>query len=175
MSIALIFNVDGLPIYKSSQKCFWPILASVYSKYCLSADYSVSNTFVRVFNILIFQHVITEMREIKPMIIGIWCGFGKPNDLNEFLRPFVNEFKELLAQGMNINGYTLSVNCHCFVCDTPARAFMKGVLDYDLQKYLISNCKFILYRHCLFHASVRMPKMFSRRKTSSKSYVLSLS
>lgn len=32
MSIALTFNVDGLPLFKSSQRSFWPILASVHSK-----------------------------------------------------------------------------------------------------------------------------------------------
>lgn len=35
MSIALMFNVDGLPLFGSSKKCFWPILAAVYSKYLL--------------------------------------------------------------------------------------------------------------------------------------------
>lgn len=32
MSIALMFNVDGLPLFNSSQKSFWPILAAVNSK-----------------------------------------------------------------------------------------------------------------------------------------------
>lgn len=33
MSIALMFNVDGLPLFNSSQRSFWPILAAVHSKY----------------------------------------------------------------------------------------------------------------------------------------------
>lgn len=32
ITIQLMFNMDGLPIFKSSQRCFWPILASIYSK-----------------------------------------------------------------------------------------------------------------------------------------------
>lgn len=66
------------------------------------------------------------MREIQPMIIAIWCGFSKPKELNEFLRPFVTELNEILRNGIIINGYSLTVTCHCFVCDTPARSFIKG-------------------------------------------------
>lgn len=33
--ISLKFNVDGLPIFKSSNIQFWPILASIYGKYRL--------------------------------------------------------------------------------------------------------------------------------------------
>lgn len=40
MSIALMFNVDGLPLFNSSQRSFWPILASVHSKYRLILHYS---------------------------------------------------------------------------------------------------------------------------------------
>lgn len=33
ISIELNFNVDGLPIFKSSQRCFWLILANIHSNY----------------------------------------------------------------------------------------------------------------------------------------------
>lgn len=33
ISISLNFNMDGLPIFKSSQKVFWPILSTIYRKY----------------------------------------------------------------------------------------------------------------------------------------------
>lgn len=28
--ISLNFNIDGLPIFKSSKRCFWPILANIH-------------------------------------------------------------------------------------------------------------------------------------------------
>lgn len=34
ISIQLNFNTDGLPLYKSSKICFWPILASIYGILC---------------------------------------------------------------------------------------------------------------------------------------------
>lgn len=32
LNISLTFNIDGLPLYKSSKQNFYPILASVYGK-----------------------------------------------------------------------------------------------------------------------------------------------
>lgn len=32
LNISLNFNVDGLPLFKSSKKAFWPILASIHGK-----------------------------------------------------------------------------------------------------------------------------------------------
>lgn len=66
------------------------------------------------------------MPNIQPMIVAIWCGFQKPSSLNEFLGPFVTELNEILLNGISINGYKVTVSFHCCVCDTPARAFLKG-------------------------------------------------
>lgn len=33
ITIHLNFNMDGLPLFKSSKNCFWPILASIQGKY----------------------------------------------------------------------------------------------------------------------------------------------
>jgi len=95
--LSLTINIDGLPIYRSSKTEFWPIL----------------------FN-------IQELPDIKPMIIGIFCGKGKPSDLLQFLQPFVNESQVIFSNGLSINGNKVEVKLRCFVCDSPARAFIKG-------------------------------------------------
>lgn len=66
------------------------------------------------------------MPDIKPIVISVWYGPGKPTDLNEYLGPFVNELKEILRDGLIINSYIITIFCHCFICDSPARAFIKG-------------------------------------------------
>lgn len=63
--------------------------------------------------------------QIKPMVVAIWCGKQKPN-LNEFLRPFVDELNVLLANGIRINNHELKVIIRCIIADSPARAFLKG-------------------------------------------------
>lgn len=108
ITISLNFNIDGLPIYKSSKIEFWPIL----------------------FN-------IAEMPKISAMVIGIFCGKAKTSDLETFFTPFVEELNEIMANGLSINANQLSVQIRCFVCDSPARAFVKGKLkDKSFERIL---------------------------------------
>lgn len=67
------------------------------------------------------------MDHIQPLVIAIWCGESKPTILNDFLGPFVNELNSLLINGAMINGYQINISTRAFVCDTPARAFIKGL------------------------------------------------
>lgn len=96
-SIRINVNIDGLPLHRSTNKCFWPILINVH-------DYP----------------------NIKPMAVGIFYGEGKPENAALYLRPFVDEMKEVLANGLIINGSKLSVSIRCFILDSPARSFVKG-------------------------------------------------
>lgn len=96
-NISINLNIDGLPLFNSATKCFWPIL----------------------FNI--FEHP-----EISPMSLGIFYGEKKPENVAIYFRPFVDEFKNILENGLIINGKQLTVLVRCFICDSPARAFVKG-------------------------------------------------
>lgn len=96
LKISLCFNIDGLPLAKSSKKVFWPILGSIF-----------------------------ELPHMKPFVVAIWCGFGKP-ELNEFLSPFVGEFKVILEDGIRINNSCLKIFLHHFSADAPVRAYIKG-------------------------------------------------
>lgn len=73
---------------------------------------------------------ISENRDLKPFVVAIWCGEGKPL-INEFLRRFVDELLTLLRVGVFVNGYLLRVKIKCFICDTPARSYVKGILYMD--------------------------------------------
>lgn len=67
------------------------------------------------------------MNDLKPIVVAIWCGIGKPKDLNEFLSPFVDEVNGILDNGVIINGYRIDIESIAFIADTPARAFLKGI------------------------------------------------
>jgi len=80
----LQINCDGLPLYKSSAKEFWPILCKV--------------------------HNIPDI--YKPFPVAIFCGNGKPNNLNNYLNDFIREMNELTREGIIIEeplGYVLCV------------------------------------------------------------------
>lgn len=66
------------------------------------------------------------MPQVEPIVIAIWCGHTKPSPLNDYLDPFVDEINEILQNHIIINGYGLTVRIRCFICDTPARAYIKG-------------------------------------------------
>lgn len=60
------------------------------------------------------------------MTIAVWCGNGKPIDCNVFLSEFVEELKHLLDDGLCVNNHKITIHISCFICDTPARSFLKG-------------------------------------------------
>lgn len=69
-SVKLLINCDGMSLSKSSGSQFWPILVSI------QAD------------------IYT-----KPFAVGIYHGYSKPKNANEYLRPFVNEIIEIQRNG----------------------------------------------------------------------------
>ena len=96
--LKLQFNVDGVPLFKSSNLALWPILCRIKN-----ADKS------------------------EPFVVGIYCGNEKPADATEFLAEFVAEASDLADNGISICGEINRVEIHSFVCDAPARAFVKGI------------------------------------------------
>lgn len=98
--IFLNFNFDGLPIFKSSKKEFWPILCSIHKR-----------------------------PDIKPFVIGIYYGEGKPKNLDAYLEDFIIDVTNLLEKGISLQQQPdkpIIVKIRCFICDSPARAYIKG-------------------------------------------------
>lgn len=81
------------------------------------------------------------------MPIGIWGGYGKPTDLNEYLKSFVAEIDAVTKHGVIINGYRLDVQIRSFLCDAPARSFLKGC--YFLLHF-VSKHNFVSFSISLF-------------------------
>lgn len=95
--VSINVNIDGLPLYKNGTHQVWPILFNIHGR-----------------------------PEVKPMIAGIFYGRTKPKKIEEFLNPFVSEILPILQNGIQINEIKLNVNIRAIICDSPARAFIKG-------------------------------------------------
>jgi hypothetical protein len=93
----LQFNIDGVPLFKSSNTQLWPIL-------CLARTPMLSD----------------------PFTVAIYKGSTKP-PCGEYFKQFVDEMKDLLSEGICYENVTYNVAIHSFVCDAPARAFIKQV------------------------------------------------
>jgi hypothetical protein len=99
--VNLRFNIDGLPLYKSTNKQFWPVL-------CL----------------------VDENPQTKPFVVALFSGSSKP-PVDEFLSEFAKELKNLESNGFLFNGQLTSIESISFCCDSPAKAFVKCTKMYS--------------------------------------------
>lgn len=58
-------------------------------------------------------------------VVGVYHGFEKPKDANEFLKDFVSEIITIMTDGIIFKDIKYSVKIKAFVCDVPAKSFIK--------------------------------------------------
>ncbi len=68
----------------------------------------------------------------KVFVIGVFHGYKKPNCANTFLKPFIEEVKYLLSNGITIENKSLPFLLRAFICDAPARAFVLGTCIFKI-------------------------------------------
>lgn len=100
--IELQVNVDGIPLFNSSSTTLWPILCSV-----------------------------KNLKWNEPFVVGLFCGRAKPGNAAEFMSKFITDANYLIKNGLTFENKTYSVKIHSFVCDAPARAFLKGIKSHS--------------------------------------------
>ncbi|KAJ8678373.1 hypothetical protein QAD02_014160 [Eretmocerus hayati] len=100
--IWLMFNIDGLPLYKSSSINFWITMCKIF-------------------------HLLAKY---KPFIISAYCGGTKPPSADVYLEDFVKELDELCENGIIIDGEKYEIKIKCFICDRPARSFVIGCTNH---------------------------------------------
>ena len=74
---------------------------------------------------------IVDAPDLKPFPIGIFAGENKPEIISDFLRDFIDEIKSLNEIGVNHNKAIVKVKILCFVCDAPARAYLKQIKSHN--------------------------------------------
>uniref|UniRef100_A0A1B0GNF9 Transposase domain-containing protein n=1 Tax=Phlebotomus papatasi TaxID=29031 RepID=A0A1B0GNF9_PHLPP len=100
--ISLQFHIDGLPISHSSKASFWPI-----------------------------QFRVMELPDFPPQIAAIFYGDSKPSSLDNYLSSTVTEIGNLIQNGIDVAERKVHVAVHCIICDSPARATVKGVVNFN--------------------------------------------
>ncbi len=99
--LTISVGIDGVPICKSSNKQFWPILGRLDQSLC-----------------------------DEVFLIGLYAGEEKP-PVTLFLENFVNELKELEEIGVSVNGIKFDVRLSCIIADAPARSFVKCTKNHN--------------------------------------------
>ena len=126
--ITLKVGIDGVPVSKSSNIQLWPILASV-----------------------------DQARDANPFVVAIFCGNQKPQNVNEYLQPFVHELVNLEEQGLETNGLVYSIRVRCIVADAPARSFIKCTKNHNAYYGCERcNCKGEWHRRVIFRSTCEM-------------------
>ncbi len=95
----LCFNIDGVPLFKSSNLQMWPILCNFH--------------------------------DFAPFIVALYCGVAKPNSVEEYLSDFLQELQQLQQDGIVHGGKALQLSVKAFICDAPARAFLKCIKNHN--------------------------------------------
>ena len=92
-----------------------------------------------------------------PFPVATYCGNSKLASVDDYLRALIYELVILQANGIVIDHKRFCVRIHCFVCDTPAQAFLKctkghggfcayerceihGIKAKNLTEYPLINC-----------------------------------
>lgn len=68
----------------------------------------------------------------SPFIVGLFCGISKPKSMFEYLNTFVKDLTHLLSNGIIHSGRKFQIMVSSFVCDAPARAFVKNIKAFDI-------------------------------------------
>jgi len=100
-SIDIMLNIDGLPLFKSSNSSAWPVLC---------------------------RAVNVRSAPVFPISIGV--GRSKPCDLT-FLQNCVDDIQIILANGIVVAGKQFPVILKAIICDAPARAMVKCIKQYS--------------------------------------------
>ncbi|KAK3918588.1 Halomucin [Frankliniella fusca] len=91
------FGSDGLStIFKSTGTECWPILAR-----CVAGGV------------------------VKPVVVGVFYGHGKPEPLADYLQDLIDDARELSVNGVLIGNVRFQVSIRYFVCDAVARAYFR--------------------------------------------------
>lgn len=103
--LSLLFNTDGISVFKSSNYSVWPILATV-------------------------NELPPHLRKDHMILAGLWFGAQKPH-MNTFFKPFVTEMIELGNHGLCVGNVCRKVFALFLSADAPARAILRNCKQFN--------------------------------------------
>ena len=65
--------------------------------------------------------------KMHPFIVAVWSGESKPSPVKEYLSDFLQKYSILSNNGVLVMVQKMAFSLDKFICDAPARAFLKGI------------------------------------------------
>lgn len=71
--------------------------------------------------------MLKNTKKSRVFLIGLYHGSSKPKDVNDFLKDFIDEMKLIKLHGITNQSIIIHATITGFICDAPARAFLKCI------------------------------------------------
>lgn len=139
--ILVDISTDGGQLFRSGRLQYWPI-----------------------------QFRIVNIRHLKPMIAGVFCGESKPLNVFEFFQHLIAEIQSIWDNdGITIRNLQLSLRIRCFIADAPARAFALNHKGHA-SAHPCSKCKVVGHRCTTpgFESTMVFPGIGHERRTDDE-------
>ena len=75
--------------------------------------------------------ILCQYEKSDPFLVAIYCGITKPKDCNLNLQDFLDEYCNLKHNGFFYNDKSYKISIRTFVCDAPARQFLKNIRSHN--------------------------------------------
>jgi hypothetical protein len=72
-----------------------------------------------------FWPILCKYDGVQPFLVALYYGNEKPKSVDDYLNELLQELKLLQVNGVHFNDRHISDNVSNFICDAPARAFLK--------------------------------------------------
>nr|XP_004211236.2 unnamed protein product [Hydra vulgaris] len=75
--------------------------------------------------------ILCRIVNSKPFIVALYYGKSKPSNIYECMLEFLNEYKQPQLDGIYFGQKKYNVVIRALICDAPARAFIKGIVNHN--------------------------------------------
>lgn len=99
--VKIAIGIDGLPLSKCSSSQFWPILV----------------------------YIQPHHKYVFP--VGVYHGYEKPKDNNDFLQDLISEIVELTENSITIANLKIQIQIQVICCDAPAKSFIMRIKGHS--------------------------------------------
>ena len=103
-TLHLHLNVDGVPLFKSSNSSAWPLLCSVEN--------------------------VKSIYSIFPLNVCVTKSGGKPDNALAYVN-VITQLNHLIENGLEFQANTFTIKVPAIICDSPARAFCKCTINHN--------------------------------------------
>jgi len=78
-----------------------------------------------------FWPILAKFSKFEPFLVGLYYGNSKPEQVHDYLRDLIAELQVLMRNGVLHKTTVHKVTLRAFVCDAPARAFLKCIKSHN--------------------------------------------